>query len=204
MDPRGNTKHPQETDRLQPGLCPYWDAAGRFCMLVDDGLYIPLKRHVSFYCQSSHHPSCYQYQQLTGATDTVHPKTTLPNNRRRSNRVPSHHSFRFSQITEQGQLQYGQEQAALTLDLSEHGLSCASLAQLPPETSIRFFLDTDATGAPAEGIGRVIWSHPIGNKTFFHSGIAFSSLYHPAARHDRSPSTTRPRPPSGGGHRLGK
>lgn len=195
MAPQANTRHPQETGRLQPCLCPYWEAASRYCMLIDNGLYIPLKTHVAFYCQSSHHPSCHQYQLLTG------PITTLSNNRRRSIRVPSHHSFRFSTITAQGQLQYGQELAGLTLDLSEHGLSCASLALLPPETSIRFFLDADATGTPAEGIGRVIWSNPIGNKTFYHSGIAFSSLYHPAAKQSYSSPTSCPRPPSRGGHR---
>lgn len=189
---------------MHPCRCPYWETASGLCMLGDNGLYIPLKKHVALYCLSSHYSSCHQYQLFIGAAATVRPKPMLPSNRRRSPRVANRHGFRFSQITADHQLQYGQEQAALTLDLSEHGLSCASLALLPPETSIRFFLDADATGQPAEGIGRVIWSNALVDNTFFHSGIAFSSLYHPAAKHGQPPTTTRPRPPSSVGYRSEK
>jgi len=189
--------HPQKTGLLQKCICPYWETDSWACMLVNDGLYIPVKSHVAAYCNSRRHPSCYYYELFAGAENSLPQEPTLSINRRRSLRVPLHYSFSFFEITENHHVRQWREHEALTIDLSEHGLSCAGLEMIPPLTPIHFLIEADETDEQFAGVGRVIWSKPIGNKTFFHSGIAFNSLNHDTATPGKLDSIG-PRPGSRG------
>jgi hypothetical protein len=149
-------------------------------MLVKDGLFLPIEQHVAAYCTSSYYPSCRQYQLLVGAETNVRDNESLPINRRRSVRIPSHNNFRFSEITGSDQLPGQRDDDAWTIDLSAGGIRFASRHPLNPDTTIHFFLEPDGMGDPVEGSGRVIWSEPLENTPLFHAGIAFAEPPPPA------------------------
>jgi hypothetical protein len=166
---------PQKS-RLKKCTCPYWAASSRACLLVKEGLFLPLQQHVDVYCLSSRYPSCRHYLLLAEAQNKTiqeRQEQTSAISRRRSIRIPSHYSFRFSEITANDQLPGLQEDDAWTIDLSDHGIRFASRQWLTPDTVIRFFLILDDSNGGIEKTGRVIWCEPLENMPLYHAGIAF-------------------------------
>lgn len=169
-----HSPEPHETQWTRQCVCPHWSPSDRACLLVKDGLFLPVEQHVAVYCMSCHFPSCRQYQTLAEPAIHQGKDGDLPINRRRSIRIPSYHNFRFSEITGSDQLPGQRDDDAWTIDLSAGGIRFASRHPLNPDTTIHFFLEPDGMGAPVEGSGRVIWSEPLENTPLFHAGIAFA------------------------------
>lgn len=159
--------------RLPLEACPHWDNLNRSCLLVKDGLFLPIEQHVIFYCQSKNYPSCHHFQLLGGLGKVTGHNGTPPHNRRRSIRIPSRHLFRFSEIYDDGR-QLPAEDEAWTIDLSEHGIRCTTQRPLSPTTTILFFLEVSDTATKIEGTGRVIWSEPLANPQGWQTGVAFT------------------------------
>lgn len=174
------------TDKQPPGkklnigvcVCPHWDAANRACLLVREGLFLPVAEHVAAYCLSGQYPLCVHYELLAGQDEYAEKNDVPPVNRRRSLRIPSRHLFRFSEITGSDQLPVIREDDAWTIDLSDHGIRFATRQQLALDTAVRFVVETGGTASLLRGSGRVVWSEPLENSPLFHAGIAF--LDHPA------------------------
>lgn len=181
-----NDRPCQKTHRLDKGVCPHWDASNRVCLLVTDGLLVPVEQHVTSYCLSSHFPSCRHHQLLSGTGNETQQFDTPSLNRRRSIRFPSHHVFRFSEITGSDHNPGIRQNDAWTVDLSEHGIRFVTRQLLTTETPLRFQVEVEETATQIEGIGWVIWSIPLANAPLFHAGIAFS---------DRIVSSLPPRHP---------
>lgn len=159
---------------IKKEICPHWSPPSRSCLLVKDGLFLPVNQHVATYCLTSHYPSCFQYQKLAGAANEVGPNQTGRLNRRRSIRIPSRHLFHFSEITGNNQIPGLREDDAWTIDCSDHGIRFASRHPLSLESAIRFFLEEDNATANLAGTGRVIWCYSIENTPLFHTGIVFT------------------------------
>ena len=160
-------------------VCPHWDAVNRSCLLVREGLFLPVAEHVAAYCLSGQYPLCVHYELLAGQHEHAGKNEVPPVNRRRSRRIPSLHLFRFSEITGSDQLPAFREDDAWTIDLSNHGIRFATRQHLALNTAVRFMVETGGTTGPLQGSGRVVWSKPLENSPLFHAGIAF--LDHPAA-----------------------
>ncbi len=141
---------------------------------------MPVEQHVTAYCLSTYYPSCRHYQLLAATEETITQEHGTPANRRRSIRIPSHHSFRFSEITGHDQIPGFREKNAWTIDLSDHGIRFTSRQPLPLNTDIRFFLEDDDRASQLEGIGRVVWCEPLENTALFHAGIVFTDQPNPA------------------------
>lgn len=160
--------------------CPHWCACSRSCQLVKDGLFMPIDQHVVAYCLSSNHSMCSYYQLLAGAEDKAGQDQAASANRRRSIRIPSRHSFRFSEITGHDSRPGLREDDAWTIDLSDHGIRFTSRQLLNLDTEIRFLLEADDRAAQVEGIGKVVWCEPLENTALFHAGIVFTDPPEPA------------------------
>lgn len=169
-----------EPEHLRPCLCPHWSACSRSCLLVKDGLFLPVEQHVAAYCTTSHYPSCRQYQLFAGSDAQMGEYASQSINRRRSVRIPSHNNFRFSEITGSDQLPGQRDDDAWTIDLSNNGIRFATRRPLAPDTLIQFSMDADGAVAQLEGSGRVVWSEAIENTPMFHAGIAFTESPVPA------------------------
>jgi hypothetical protein len=152
--------------------CPHWSATSKTCMLVTDGLFLPVQEHILTYCTSTFYPSCRHYQLLATPQTHAAPTDHLPVNRRRSVRIPRHHVFRFSEISPKDRIPTRRTQETWTIDLSQQGIRFASYRFLPPNTLIRFALEGEDTLCPPTGEGRVVWSEPLENTPLFHAGIA--------------------------------
>jgi hypothetical protein len=172
-----NDRPSRKAHRLEKTNCPHWDSPSHTCQLIEVGLFLPVEQHVVSFCLSSHYPSCRHYQLLATLDNTSGRVDTPPVNRRRSIRIPSHHVFRFSEITGRDHLPGVREDDAWTIDLSEHGIRFATRQVLTADTALRFSLDVDETATKIEGIGRVIWSVPLANTPLFHAGIVFTERF---------------------------
>ena len=154
--------------------CPHYCSSNRSCQLIQEGLFLPIDQHVASYCLSSHFHSCLHYQLLADAEGETGQQQSEAANRRRSIRIPSNHTFRFSEITVQNQIPGLRENDAWTVDLSDHGIRFASRQQLTADTAIRFILKADSNAPEIEGTGRVIWCEPLENTPLYHAAIAFT------------------------------
>lgn len=163
-----------ETAGNDQAACPHWCRSCRSCLLVKEGLFLPINQHVISYCLARHYSSCLHYQLLAGEAEPADHKQLKPDNRRRSIRVPSTHTFRFSEITGHDHIPGLRENDAWTIDLSDHGIRFASRQMLTADTAIRFLLEADDSTSPVEGTGRVIWCEPLENTPLFHAGITFT------------------------------
>ena len=166
----------QKSSKTKPApehACPYLEPDSRFCQLVEEGIFLPVDAHITTYCLTSQYALCSQYELLAVRDHWNEPNGRPLSNRRRSARVPSHHLFRFSEITGSDQPPSIREDDALTVDLSAHGIRFTTRQLLPPETALRFEVVKGGKKSMA-GTGRVVWSKPIENSFLFHSAIAFA------------------------------
>jgi len=154
--------------------CPHYCSSNRSCQLIQEGLFLPIDQHVASYCLSSHFHSCLHYQLLAGTEGETGQLQSEAANRRRSIRIPSNHTFCFSEITGHDQFPGLRENDAWTVDLSDHGIRFASRQLLLADTDIRFFLKTDDSAPLIEGIGRVVWCEPLENTPLYHAAISFN------------------------------
>jgi hypothetical protein len=168
-----------KTSCLDKRICQHWFPPSRSCLLVTDGLFIPVYQHVTTYCLTSFYSSCFQYQLLAGDEDEAGQERREPINRRRSIRVPVRHTFRFSEITGHDHIPGVREDDAWTIDLSNHGIRFASRQLLPLNMAIHFFMEADDTAAEFEGNGRVVWCEPLAASPLFHAGIVLTDRPYP-------------------------
>ena len=162
-----------QADHTAPAHCPHWNSAARLCLLVKEGLFLPVPEHIAAFCEGGGQARC---PQVRSHADRANRAT----NRRRSVRLSERHPFRFSEIsrTDQPTTQPGDE--AWTLDLSDHGIRVATTCQLRPDMAIRFQLE--GNGSPGrEGTGRVVWCQPLADTAFFEIGVALADQPDPAA-----------------------
>lgn len=152
--------------------CPYWAAAANLCRRVQDGLFVPVRQHIAFYCRGGGHLVCPHYLAPQVEAGTEAQAALESTNRRRSLRIPSQHPFRFSEIPHNGSAPVQQHAEAWTVDLSDHGLRVASSCWLPPETALRFQVEGNGSVGPRAGLGRVVWCERLGSTGFFHAGLA--------------------------------
>jgi hypothetical protein len=164
----------RKTSPTNNRVCPHWDPGNRSCLLVRDGLYLPIEQHVIAYCLSDQYASCSHYGMLSGEEKEVRNDHESSLNRRRSIRIPHQHPFRFSEIIENDQHPGVREDDAWTIDISEHGVRFATRQRLTTNTMLNFCLEVGETAAKIEGTGRIIWSVPLANTPLFHVGIAFT------------------------------
>ncbi|WP_205243907.1 PilZ domain-containing protein [Desulfobulbus alkaliphilus] len=153
--------------------CPHWDPQKRACLLVREGLYLPVEQHVTTFCLTSCFATCHHYLRLleTGADTNGRHSSGLK--RRRYIRIPSRHVFRFSEISPNDEVPGRSQNDAWTVDLGAGGLRFVCRMPLALQTTIRFCLEGDAAIASLTGTGRVAWCEPLENTALFHTGLAF-------------------------------
>lgn len=154
--------------------CPHWSSSIRACLLITDGLFLPIDQYVNTCCLSNYDTSCRHYQLLAGAQNGTRQNPANLLNRRNSIRVPNRHNFRFFEITGPDQYPGSRDNDACTIDLSAQGIRFASRLLLTPDTAIRFSLETDDTAEKVEGTGKVVWCEPLKNTPLYHAGIMFN------------------------------
>jgi hypothetical protein len=152
--------------------CPHWVATANLCRRVQDGLFVPVRQHIAFYCRGGGYPVCPHYQPSPVEAGSEAQAALESTNRRRSLRIPSQYLFRFSEIPRNGSPPTHQHAEAWTVDLSDHGLRVASSCWLPPETALRFQVEGSGSVGPRAGLGRVVWCERLGSTGFFHAGLA--------------------------------
>ena len=153
--------------------CPHWCEGSKSCMLVKEGLFLPIQEHIIAYCTSQYYPSCQHYQLLAHPQPPPLKDDQLSINRRRSIRVPRYHLFRFSELCTNNQCTENREEETWTIDVSEHGIRFASYRLLTPDTHILYALERENM-AQSRGRGRVIWSRPLDNTPMFHAAISLT------------------------------
>ena len=153
--------------------CPYWEQDSHLCLLVEEGIFLPIEAHISTYCLTSLYALCNQYEVLVSHDQWSEQSGYFTNNRRRSVRIPSQHLFRYTEITGSDHPPSIREDDAWTVDLSAHGIRFSTRRLLPPKTMLRFEMVKGDKESIA-GIGRVVWSKPIESSQLFHSAIVFS------------------------------
>ena len=154
--------------------CPYWAATSKACLLVKDGLFLPVQAHISAYCSSQYYPSCHHYQLLSPLQEELPTTEQSSSNRRRSIRVPRYQIFRFAEINTSGKLPENRLEETWTIDISKHGARFATYRYLKPNTLIRFTLEGENELNITQGQGRIVWTEPIEKTSLFHAGISFS------------------------------
>lgn len=165
-----------KTVSLENCSCLYWAPFTCSCLLVKDGLLIPLKNHVLMYCHSSQFSLCPHYQQLVDAEHPTEIKQPGSINRRRSISFPGYHDFYFSKLIGRP-LFKTEEEKTWTFDVSDHGVRFASEQLLTSNTAIHFFIEDEEIAATIDGVGRVIWCDPLKDTPLFQVGIAIGWLY---------------------------
>ena len=151
-------------------ICPHWEPETRACLLISDGIFLPVDTQIRTYCLTSQYMLCNEYGQMA-AQDRRNERAASDN--RRSTRIPCYHVFRFSEITGSDQIPSIREDDAWTVDLSAHGIRFATRQMIPPATVLQFEMDKGSGKESISGSGRVIWSKPIESSPLFHSAIAF-------------------------------
>jgi hypothetical protein len=172
--PQKKDLSPGKKSRTVRSSCPHWDAENRLCLLVQDGLFLPVNTHIATFCLDSQHTLCAHFERLAEQELQNGDNTQAPANRRRSVRIPYHLPFRFSEIPGSDQPPLIREDDAWTVDLSDHGIRFATRQLLTVDTTIHFILGMDDTSTKFEGTGRVIWSVPLANMPIFHAGIVLT------------------------------
>ncbi|MCL2789126.1 MAG: PilZ domain-containing protein [Desulfobulbus sp.] len=167
-----NTQKDGKANTGPDSVCSYWEPETRSCLLVRDGIFLPVGTQISTYCLTSQYTICHQFEQL--AIRDSRDKQADADNRRRSIRIPCHHVFRFSEMTGSDQLPSIREDDAWTVDLSAHGVCFATRQMIPLETVLQFEVCRGSGKESILGTGQVIWSKPIENSPLFHSAIAFT------------------------------
>ena len=159
--------------------CPYWSSFDRSCMLVKNGLFLPLYQHVTSYCLNVRHPLCSHYQSLACAGENHDKDWEHRLERRQFIRTPCRQAFRFSEITADKMMPSLEHENTWTIDISEGGLGFVSRQLLPRETIIRFSLEGDDSIPPRKGKGRIAWTKPFEIRPLFYIGMAFTKRQQP-------------------------
>ncbi len=159
--------------RATTPLCPHWLPTNRACLSVGDGIFLPENQHVVNYCLTSNYSSCRNFNNLTLTTDT-NSEQLQSKNRRRSDRVPRYHCFRFSEIFGSDARTGRRQEDAWTVDLSEWGIRFTCRQPLDLKTTLHYQLEGDNTTPALTGTGRVIWCRPLAGTSLFQTGMAFS------------------------------
>lgn len=154
--------------------CPHWSAGTKTCLLVTDGLFLPVEEHIIAYCGAKFYPSCPHFQRLAAPKTDPHHADALAVNRRRSARIPQYHVIHFAEVSNTDHSPENRTEESWTIDLSQHGIRFVSYRLLEPETLINFSLESRHNAPPTKGHGRVVWSEPLENSQLFHTGITFS------------------------------
>ncbi len=146
------------------------------CLLVKEGLFLPMSQHVALYCVSSSYASCSYYQRLGISAQDEGRQREMETavNRRRSIRIPNRYTFRFVGIADSGPEDTALREAdAWTVDISGYGLRFACRQPLSKEALISFSLGGDASVTGIRGTGRVVWCKPLDNSDCFQAGMVF-------------------------------
>ncbi len=157
-----------------PPLCPHWFPTNGACLLVGNGIFLPENQHVTNYCLTGYYSSCRHFQSLTLAKDTIG-EQVQGRNRRRSDRIPRYHCFRFSEITGSDALPSRRQEDAWTVDLSECGIRFTCRQPLDLKTTLHFQLEGDNTTPALTGTGRVVWCRPLTDTSLFQAGMVFTN-----------------------------
>lgn len=154
--------------------CPHWSPGNKTCLLVTEGLFLPVEEHIIAYCGAKFYPACPHFQRLAAPKTDPHHADALAVNRRRSARIPQYHIFHFSEVSSNDHSPENRTEESWTIDLSQHGIRFVSYRLLEPETLIGFSLESRHNIPPTKGQGRVVWSEALENSQLFHTGITFA------------------------------
>lgn len=157
-------------DPMSP--CPHWFPTNGACQSVRNGIFLPENQHVTNYCLTGHYSSCRHFQSLTLAKNT-NGEQAQGKNRRRADRIPRYHCFRFSEITGSDARPGLHQEDAWTVDLSECGIRFTCRLSLALKTTVHFQLEGDNTTPALTGTGRVVWCRPLAGTSLFQTGMAF-------------------------------
>jgi hypothetical protein len=184
MSPRKHTKRHGKASRqsfpLRSNICPHWSPCDKLCLIVEKGLYLPLDRHINKFCLTGFHKSCKHYKLADPVNDHGEDRIYWLN-RRRFVRIPSHLSFRFSEIVPDDTPPRFQQDDAWTIDLGGGGLCFVSRLALSPKTTIQFFLKSNGIIPSIQGIGSIVWAQYQENTTCYHTGMVFLDRKNPSS-----------------------
>lgn len=54
--------------------CPYWSGMKKYCLLSDDGLYLPFAEHVETYCMTINYKMCPRLLDQCMLENPLYPK----------------------------------------------------------------------------------------------------------------------------------
>jgi len=156
--------------------CHYWCPQSSSCLLVSDGIFIPLPHHVAEYCHSVKFRTCPHYRQLvsdSGISDNDRGNVV---NQRRAKRIAKYLDFQFSKIRQGNLLPSTQYETAWTTDINGYGVSFVSKKYVSPDTRLRFLIEENAVIPVTDGFGKVVWCKSLPDTSYFQTGLEFSML----------------------------
>jgi len=166
----------QETTSSKECYCLYWAPFTCSCLLITNGLLLPLKEYILLYCHTNRFFLCPHYQQLANAEELTETEPKKPMNHRRSIRFPGYHDFYFSKLIGKHLLKT-REENTWTFDISDYGVRFASDQSLTRDAAIHFLVKDDEIATTVEGVGRVVWCDPLKHTPLFQVGVAIDWLF---------------------------
>ncbi|KJS02939.1 MAG: hypothetical protein VR65_03630 [Desulfobulbaceae bacterium BRH_c16a] len=142
------------------------------CQLRQGGLFLPLDDHIEVYCKSPYYTQCTQYSlHLKNTIQLVDKKA--PRNRRKYERVVSHHPVTLVKLFPSGEIVAHFSIIGRTLDLSKGGLRLATEKPLINDTMVRFSFEESFPESLRKGKGEIAWSNKIIDEPGYQAGISF-------------------------------
>lgn len=150
--------------------CPCWSVEGnRQCSLTEEGVYLPLPKHIIMFCQSSNYMHCIQYirgHELSMSKDVAE--------RRRIRRYYRNIYMDIVVCDVKNNSSVKSKYKVRTLDVSLYGMKIESPEKVTTDTIVGFEFDHDFSSDSLAGAGTVKWCEQQVDSDKFEFGMAFS------------------------------
>lgn len=153
-------------------ICPFWSVNSKKCRVCDDGLFIPLEKHIAAYCTSKDHPHCLQYS-LHAPKDQGAASQSA--NRRQTLRIKLSNQIQLLKLITSGQVIRQLTGKAETLDVSHIGMRLQTDIPLVHDSVVQFAFNDKFPSTLKKGVGVVEWCNKQIDSPGYQAGISFQS-----------------------------
>lgn len=156
--------------------CQFWSIDSKKCRVCNDGLFIPLEKHIAAYCTSEDHHYCLQYSlHAPKNVDTDDNRDKRRHNRRQSLRIEISNQIDLLKMIKSGEIVEQLSEKAETLDISKIGMRLHTDIPLTSDTVIQFAFSNKFPKAMRTGAGLVEWCNKQIDAPGYQAGISFQS-----------------------------